>query len=109
MDRVEEGVSNFRQFQTKGLDFFSRSDERAITEQQFHNKRDQEIKDALLAHNSRQTFMLGLLMFIVAALGVVLALPPAIKALHDTGIHFPKIFTLTAPQQAYNSQQETHE
>jgi hypothetical protein len=101
-----QGVANFRDFQAEGRDFYSRSDERSIAEKEFHNKRDQEIKDALMAHNNRQTLMLALLMVIVAALGIILAIPPAIKALHDTGIHFPKIFTLTAPQQAYNSKLE---
>ena len=46
MDRVEEGVSNFRQFQVDARSFFDRADERARTEEAFHNRRDQEIKDA---------------------------------------------------------------
>jgi hypothetical protein len=51
MNRVEEGVSNFRSFQVDARDFFGRADERAKTEMEFHNKRDQEIKDALAAAN----------------------------------------------------------
>ena len=36
MDKVEEGVSNFRAFQVEARDFFTRSDERAKAEQKFH-------------------------------------------------------------------------
>jgi hypothetical protein len=46
MDKVEEGVSNFRAFQVEARDFFTRSDERAKAEQKFHDKRDAEIKEA---------------------------------------------------------------
>ena len=42
MNRVEEGVANFRQFQTDARDFFSRADERAENEKDFHNLRDKE-------------------------------------------------------------------
>lgn len=46
MNRVEEGVANFKSFQIDARDFFARADERARTEEAFHNRRDQEIKDA---------------------------------------------------------------
>jgi hypothetical protein len=46
MDRVEEGVANFRAFQVDARDFFTRSDERALVEQRFRDKRDEEIKEA---------------------------------------------------------------
>ena len=44
--QLVEGVSNFRDFQVTARDFFSRADERAKNLEAFHNKRDQEIKDA---------------------------------------------------------------
>ena len=45
-ETLKAGVSNFRSFQVDARDFFTRADERAKNEESFHNKRDQEIKDA---------------------------------------------------------------
>jgi hypothetical protein len=44
MDRVEEGVSNFRAFQLEGRAFFDRADERAKMLLDFQDKQDK--KDA---------------------------------------------------------------
>jgi hypothetical protein len=54
MDRVEAGVSNFRGFQAEARDFFTESRTRAAVEMQFHNKRDQEIKEALKISNDER-------------------------------------------------------
>ena len=74
MNVVEEGVANFRSFQADARDFFSRADERAQVEAEFHNKRDQEIKDALLEANSKLNARIGIASLIVGVLLVILAI-----------------------------------
>lgn len=69
MDRVEEGISNFRSFQVEAREFFTRADERAKAEMAFHNTRDREIKDTLALSNQRTNF----LMLIIAALSLIAA------------------------------------
>jgi hypothetical protein len=54
MERVEEGVANFRDFQATARDFFSRADERAIREKLFHETRDKEIKEAIEAADKKR-------------------------------------------------------
>ena len=46
MKTVKEGVANFRDFQKDAREFFTESRSRAAAEMEFHNKRDQEIKDS---------------------------------------------------------------
>ena len=73
MDRVEEGIANFRAFQVDARDFFSRADERATAEMTFHNQRDQEIKDALAvaAHRTdRWMLFIAILSLIAVSVGV---------------------------------------
>lgn len=53
MNRVEEGVANFRGFQQEARDFFMESRTRAATEKLFHETRDREIKEALQASNDK--------------------------------------------------------
>ena len=47
MDRVEEGVANFRDFQKDAREFFTRADERAKAEKTFHDLRDKENKERM--------------------------------------------------------------
>lgn len=47
MDKLEEGISNFRNFQVEARAFFTENKTRAKAEMEFHNKRDEEIKKAL--------------------------------------------------------------
>lgn len=61
MDRVEEGIANFRDFQSDARDFFSRADERAKTEKEFHNRRDAEIKEAMEARHQENADKLNLI------------------------------------------------
>jgi hypothetical protein len=97
MGRVEEGVSNFREFQSEARDFFSRADERAQNETAFHNLRDQEIKDALEARDkvlNRRLVIIGLILSI-------LALWPIIKDMGiRIGISTSPISSQSAPQDA---------
>ncbi len=98
MNVVEEGVSNFRNFQGDARDFFSRADERARVEMEFHNKRDQEIKDALLAANSKLNTRIGIASLIVGVLLVILAilaLPELSRVLHGD-------LSIVPPSVAYN-------
>ena len=104
MDRVEEGVSNFRQFQVDARSFFDRADERARTEEAFHNRRDQEIKDAFnLRHQenvdklseisagiSKKTLIwniagvfVGIAALIISVLGIMFA----VKMTHTSDLH----------------------
>ena len=67
MGRVEDGIANFRDFQTFMRDFVSRNDERAKaeelrekTEQEFHDKRDQEHKEAIVARDRTMNLRIAL-------------------------------------------------
>jgi hypothetical protein len=51
MNKVEEGVSNFRAFQSDAREFFTEARTQREAEIEFHNTRDQEIKDALAKTN----------------------------------------------------------
>jgi len=53
MDRVEEGVANFRQFQFDARDFFAEYRENRRNNIEFQDKRDKEIKDRLDAANTK--------------------------------------------------------
>jgi hypothetical protein len=57
--QLVEGVSNFRDFQVTARDFFARADERARTEEAFHNRRDQEIKDAFILRHQENVAKLS--------------------------------------------------
>ena len=54
------------------LEFITRADERALNEEKQRNKRDQEIKDTLSAHNGRVSRRLGLGMLAIALMGLLL-------------------------------------
>lgn len=71
MDRVEEGISNFRAFQTDARDFFSRADERAIAEKEHGDRRDEEIKEALHSREHSADHKLNAIMAVVAILGAL--------------------------------------
>ena len=66
LDRVEEGVSNFRDFQQEARDFFTRADERAIHRVQ-QEEEEKEERDRLDQRRSRLHFTLlgGLISLIV--------------------------------------------
>ena len=96
MNVVEEGVSNFRNFQVDARDFFSRADERARTEIEFRNKRDREIKDALAGANRRLNTHIAIASLIIGTMLLILsilALPELNRVLHgdlsvkDSGQH----------------------
>jgi hypothetical protein len=70
MDRVEEGVSNFRLFQAKAAEFYVLADERAENEMEFHNTRDQEIKDALRARERSLNHRLAVIGIILTLMGL---------------------------------------
>jgi hypothetical protein len=47
VNKLEEGVSNFRAFQVEAREFFTENRTQRKSEMEFHNTRDQQIKDAL--------------------------------------------------------------
>lgn len=72
MNRVEEGVANFREFQGDARDFFSRADERAMNDEKHRNKRDQEIKDELAAANRKHDRRMNVINIVLVLLGLLL-------------------------------------
>ena len=71
MERVEEGIANFRVFQGDARDFFSRADERAISDKEHRDKRDEEIKNALHSREHSADHKLNVIMAVVAILGAL--------------------------------------
>jgi type VI protein secretion system component VasK len=68
MERVEEGVANFRAFQVEARSFFTRADTRAEAEKARYVRRDQEAA----AHEAKLNRRLGLGTLIVLVLTLVL-------------------------------------
>ena len=99
LKRVEDGVSNFRAFQTEARDFFAEHRATEVEREKQLNKRDQEIKDSLETYHTLQQTRQWWIMFGVGVLGLVLmigfgifAIPPAIQAIRDllkSDIHLP--------------------
>ena len=90
LKRVEDGVSNFRAFQTEARDFFAEHRATEVEREKQVNKRDQEIKDSLETYHTLQQTRQWWIMFGVGVLGLVLmigfgifAIPPAIQAIRD--------------------------
>jgi hypothetical protein len=71
MNRVEEGVSNFREFQSDARAFFTRHETREEERNIHQSKRDQEIKDALEAKNKRMGIVLGVIAVIPVVIKVL--------------------------------------
>ena len=96
-EALVEGVSNFRDFQRDGRDFFARADERAKNEKAFHEKRDSEIKaDMLLRHQENQEKlgavgskinMIGLWVAILSLLTMAFFGWLGMKAAHASDLH----------------------
>ena len=109
LKRVEDGVSNFRAFQTEARDFFAEHRATEVEREKQLNKRDQEIKDSLKTYHTLQQTRQWWIMFGVSVLGLVLmigfgifAIPPAIQAIRDllkSDIHLPH-FVVQGPAAA---------
>ena len=80
MNRVEEGIANFRDFQADARAFFTRSDTRDEERKDHQNQRDKEIKDTLTASNRRFTKY-------VVLIGLVPAIIEVLRLLKI--IHYP--------------------
>ena len=102
LKRVEDGVSNFRAFQTEARDFFAEHRATEVEREKQLNKRDQEIKDSLKTYHTLQQTRQWWIMFGVSVLGLVLmigfglfAIPPAIQSIKDLlksgDLHLPHI------------------
>ena len=101
LKRVEDGVSNFRAFQTEARDFFAEHRATEVEREKQLNKRHQEIKDSLETYHTLQQTRQWWIMFGVSVLGLVLmigfgifAIPPAIQSIKDllkSDIHLPHI------------------
>lgn len=74
MDRVEQGVSNFRDFQQDARDFFAEHRATEVEREKQLNKRDQEIKDDLARYHEVQGKRQFWLMWVISVLGVMIAL-----------------------------------
>jgi hypothetical protein len=66
MNRVEEGIANFREFQKEGREFFNRADERALTEREYADDRAKEIKQALDRRDRNWNFRLMVIGIIIS-------------------------------------------
>ena len=101
LKRVEDGVSNFRAFQTEARDFFAEHRATEVEREKQLNKRDQEIKDSLETYHTLQQTRQWWIMFGVGVLGLglmigfgIFAIPPAIQSIRDllkSDIHLPHI------------------
>lgn len=101
MERVEAGVANFREFQVDARDFFSRADERAISEEMQRNRRDQKIKETLIEHNAKMNNRLLMAGIVIAFLTLAVAYMgylESVKQQHG-------IFSLTKPDTVVSSTQ----
>lgn len=117
LKRVEDGVSNFRAFQTEARDFFAEHRATEVEREKQLNKRDQEIKDSLETYHTLQQTRQWWIMFGMSVLGLVLmigfgifAIPPAIQAIRDllkSDIHLPHIGKQESGNPAYAKQQQT--
>ena len=111
--RVEEGVSNYVKFMAEAREFFVRRDtqeeeakKREDELKAFHELRDKEIKKALSIRDKRIMWAIAALTLLVAFIGIVLALPPAITALKDllrSDVNWNHIFTTLQTYTAHMS------
>ena len=74
LKRVEDGVSNFRAFQTEARDFFAEHRATEVEREKQLNKRDQEIKDSLETYHTVQSNRQFWLMWAIGVLGAMIAL-----------------------------------
>jgi hypothetical protein len=104
--RVEEGVSNYVKFMAEAREFFVRRDTQELELKKFHELRDSEIKADLSARDKRIMYAIAALTLLVAFIGIVLALPPAITALKDllrSDVNWNHIFTTLQTYTAHMS------
>lgn len=113
MDRVEEGVANFKAFQRDAREFFTEAQTRALLEKEFRNTRDQEIKDALgatIRHaeeaDRKSALRQGWLM---AGIGILTLLVAILLGLHSVEdgkkglLKIPQFFHSGAASQVYSA------
>lgn len=94
LKRVEDGVSNFRAFQTEARDFFAEHRATEVEREKQLNKRDQEIKDCLETYHTVQSNRQFWLMWAIGVLGAMIALLTYMEAHRQvkTGeLNLPKI------------------
>jgi hypothetical protein len=72
MDRVEEGVANFREFQNDARKFFTRADTRDEERKIHQDTRDKELKAAVDLHTAKQNKWFALLGLIVATMALLI-------------------------------------
>lgn len=77
VNKLEEGVSNFRAFQVEAREFFTEIRTQKKAEIEFHNTRDQQIKDAL----SKSNMAIKRWMMLIAALA-------CLASIVDVFIHY---------------------
>jgi hypothetical protein len=97
MDRVEEGVANFRDFQKDAREFFTDSRSRAIAEKEFHDRRDKENAERQDLRDKKMAIRLTILGLVLGAL----ALWPIIKDVLGVKVSVnapPSVSQQSAPQ-----------
>ncbi len=114
MDRVEEGVSNFRAFQRDARDFFTEHRSIAAEQEKQRAARDEAIKEALAEVQQRQDRKLTFIGIAIAFLTLFCGALAAIAAWRQvkTGnMNFPALFSdaTSAPVYADNQPNETCE
>ncbi len=95
--RVEDGVSNYVKFMAEAREFFTDHKAREEETKKFRDTRDAEIKDDLMKRDNKIMKAIGLVAILIAIIGALLALPPAIASLKDllrSDINWHKIIGL---------------
>ncbi len=105
MNRVEEGVANFRDFQRDAREFFTEHRVLAKEMNRQREERDKQIKDALATAERRQNSRLSMIGLALAVLTLFCGAIAALEAWHQlkTGeIVTPQIFSQTTQNQEYS-------
>lgn len=89
-------------FIAEARDFFSRADERAANEKEFHDTRDAEIKRAIESRERRENRRWTLIMAILTVIGIVVAIVGVLEA--NRQMHGK--FSFTTPDSALASTQD---
>ncbi len=109
MNRVEEGVANFRTFQQDARDFFTEHRTEAREQERRRKERDEEIKAALQAAERKQDRKLAIIGIALACLTLFCGAIAALEAWHQlkTGeLAPPSIFSSMTQGPAYASDKQ---
>lgn len=106
MNRVEEGIANFRTFQQDARDFFTEHRTEAREQDRQRKERDEEIKTALQAAERKQDHKLAIIGVALACLTLLCGSIAALDAWHQlkaAGVAATTIFSSINQGPAYAS------